>query len=346
VKDIASDFCDGAADGSFYSTGDFTVVRDVCVCADGDEWEERISVANRCKFYVNRRRGVKQWACPEGFGLARLAEERAEYEGVMRVETLKVLMRDSKQAVADRAAEIRARNMAWSKPKPVGPWQRSLTRQYTRVDPMTVVKTLTDSGRMPCLATAKMGRGTGAWYWEVELLAFCVERARGIVVGICRSTVAQWDANVARGADGRGYKISNGHVIFGEDERSAVVEGYDAAAPIKLQDRFGLEYNSTTGALSVYKNDVCMGEVASGLVGSDWRPFVELVYAGDSVRLRDGMRAPDFDENAEGAFSEKGKVSADPSATGPPLLLRGADGWAGEGAPMQARFRKEMKCDY
>ena len=58
------------------------------------------------------------------------------------------------------------------------------------------------------------------------------------------------------------------------------------------------------------------------------------------------MRAPDFNENAEGAFSEKGKVSADPSATGPPLLLRGADGWAGEGAPMQARFRKEMKCDY
>ena len=166
VKDIASDFCDGAADASFYSTGDFTIVRDVCVCADGDEWEERISVANRCKYYVNRRRGVKQWACPEGFGLARLAEERAEYEGVLRIETLKVLMLDSKRAVADRAAKIRAQNMAWSKPKPVGPWQRSLTQQYTRVDPITVVKTLTDSGHMPCLATAKMGRGTGAWYWE------------------------------------------------------------------------------------------------------------------------------------------------------------------------------------
>ena len=224
LKDIATDFSDGAIEDSFYSTGVFTVLSETSVCDDGEEWEERVSVENRCKFYVNKRRGLKQWAMPLGFAPERVARRNQELADSCAVEVTRVREQYALDAVKRKEAEVEAKRAAAAMPKPVGPMQRPLLSQYTRIDAMTCVKTLTDPGHYPQLCTIAMTKNTGVWYFEFEIMAFCVPRCRGIVVGVCHRTVAQWDTNVARGPHGRGYKISTGEVIFGDDERSVVVD--------------------------------------------------------------------------------------------------------------------------
>ena len=76
-----------------------------------------------------------------------------------------------------------------------------------------------------------------------------------------------------------------------------------------MNDRYGLEYDSRAGVLSVYKNSRRLGEVACGMQSESWRPFVELVYAGDSVRLHDSLRAPDYLSKTRGAIPSPSPLS-------------------------------------